>query len=225
MVIVLAWPVAMVGQTAVPVGAFVGAISAAFVVSVVANAAGGHNLTSLLLAGAAVASILNAAVWVLLTFDDKPLNQVVAWLLGSYAGRGWPDVYATAPLMGLALIMLVLLSRPLDALGQGEDAARVLGLPIRIISVAVLLAGSLATAAAVAAGGVVGFVGLVAPYLARRVVGNKHLRLIPASALLGASLLILADTGSRIPVPELPVGVLTALLGGPFFLWILKEKR
>lgn len=215
------------GLSSVPLGAFAGALAAAAVVVLVAGMARGMPLVGLLLAGTAVSSLLNALVWLLLTVQDQPLDRVVNWLFGSFSQRGWPELEATAPWFALGLITLVLLARPLDALAGGEDAARSLGLNVRLTSAAVLAGGSLLTAAAVSAGGVIGFVGFVAPYPARRLVGNRHARLLPASALVGAAVLIFADTTARVVLAptELRVGIVTALLAGPFFLLVMRGTR
>jgi iron complex transport system permease protein len=222
------------GLSAVALGAFVGALSAAVVVYALAGAGRGLSLAAILLTGAAVGNLLSAGVWVVLALDDRPMRQVFAWLTGSFIGKGWPELAATAPWLVVGIAGVWLLSRPLDALTGGEESARLLGLPVRAAAWAVLAFGCMATAAAVAAGGIIGFVGLMAPHLARALVGHRHILLIPAAALVGATLLLLADTGARVALQglraaedptELPVGVVTALLGAPFFLYVLRGKR
>jgi iron complex transport system permease protein len=227
LVLVTGWSVSALGVSAVPLGAFAGALAAAALVVAVAGLARGVPLVGLLLAGAAVGSLLNAAVWVLLAAYDQPLERVVNWLFGSFSQRGWPELAAAWPWLAGGCLGLWLASRPLDALAGGEDSARGLGLNVRLASAAVLAFGSLATAAAVSAGGVIGFVGFVSPYLARRVVGNRHVALLPASALVGSAVLILSDTVARtvLAPTELRVGVVTALLAGPFFLLVLRGSR
>ena len=122
--------------------------------------------------------------------------------------------------------MLWLLARPLDALLSGEETARSLGMPLGRTRAAIVAAASLTTAAAVAASGIIGFVGLIAPHIARLLCGASHARLIPASALIGALLMLLADSAARsiLPPLELPVGIVTAVVGGPFFLWLLARR-
>ena len=222
------------GLSAVALGAFIGALAAAVAVYALAEAWRGMSLAAILLTGAAVGNLLNAGVWIVLALDDRPMRQVFAWLTGSFIGKGWPELAATAPWFLVGIAGVWLLARPLDALSGGEESARLLGLPVRAAAWAVLAFGCMATAAAVAAGGIIGFVGLIAPHVARALVGNRHLRLIPAAALIGATLLVLADTGARVALQslrsagdptELPVGVVTALLGAPFFLYVLRGKR
>jgi iron complex transport system permease protein len=227
LVLVTGWSASVLGVSAVPLGAFAGALAAAALVVTVAGLARGVPLVGLLLAGAAVAALLNAAVWVILSLYDQPLERVVNWLFGSFSQRGWPELDAAWPWLAAGGLGLWLTARPLDALAAGEETARNLGLNVRLASAAVLAFGSLATAAAVAAGGVIGFVGFVSPYLARRVVGNRHVALLPASALVGAAVLILSDTAARVVLAptELRVGVVTALLAGPFFLLVLRGGR
>jgi iron complex transport system permease protein len=211
----------------VPVGAFAGAVAAAGLTYGLSAAVRSDSAVGLLLTGVAVGTLLNAAVWVLMTRNDHDLARIVAWLMGSLAGRGWSDLGRVWPWLAAGTAGLWVLSRPLDALAEGEETARGLGLRVRPATGLIVALASLATAAAVAAAGIIGFVGLIAPHVARRLVGETHAWLIPASALLGGTLLVLADTVARTltaPV-ELPVGIVTAGLGGPFFLYLLGRRR
>ncbi len=214
------------GFGAVPLGGFVGAVAAAGLVYASTAWWGRMPLVGLLLAGSAVSSCLGALVWLLMVLHDEDLAKIVGWLMGSLAARGWPAVVAGWPYVVAGVAGLGLLSRPLDALSLGEEPAMALGLPIRRMTGAIVAAASLATAAAVAMAGVIGFVGLIAPHMARGFVGSRHRYLIPSSGLGGAILLLLADDLARtVAAPiELPVGVLTAMLGGPFFLLILGTR-
>lgn len=226
LVIVTAGNVEAIGFGVVPLGGFLGAIGAAAIVYFSTAWWGQMPLVGLLLAGSAVSSCLGALVWLLMVLHDQDLARIVAWLMGSLAGRGWPAVLGGGPYVGVGFLGLCLLSRPLDALSLGEQPARALGLPLKFVSGAIVAAASLATAAAVAVAGVIGFVGLIAPHLARACVGSRHRYLIPASGIAGAILLLLADDLARtVAAPvELPVGVLTAILGGPFFLLVLGTR-
>ena len=226
LVIVLGGSTGAIGFAAVPLGAFVGAMGAAGLVYAATAWWGRMPLVGLLLAGSAVSSCLGALVWLLMVLHDDDLARIIAWLMGSLAARGWPAVAAGAPYVLAGGVGLGLLARPLDALSLGEEPAVALGLPIRRMTGLIVAAASLSTAAAVAMAGVIGFVGLIAPHLARTLVGSRHRFLLPASGLSGAILLLLADDLARtVAAPvELPVGVLTALLGGPFFLLILGAK-
>ena len=215
-----------IGFGAVPLGGFLGAVGAAAIVYVSAAWWGRAPLVGLLLAGSAVSSCFGALVWLLMVLHDEDLARIVAWLMGSLGGRGWAAVLGGGPYVAAGVVGLCMLSRPLDALSLGEQPAQALGLPLKLVSGAVVAAASLATAAAVAVAGVIGFVGLIAPHIARAYVGSRHRYLTPASGLTGAILLLLADDLARtVAAPvELPVGVLTALLGGPFFLVVMGAR-
>jgi iron complex transport system permease protein len=226
LVIVTAGATGGIGFAAVPLGGFLGAMAAAAIVYMSTAWWGRMPLVGLLLAGSAVSSCLGAMVWLLMVLHDEDLARIVAWLMGSLGGHGWPAVIGSGPYVALGVAGLCALARPLDALSLGEQPAKALGLPLKLVSGAVVAAASLATAAAVAAAGVIGFVGLIAPHLARACVGARHRFLIPASGLTGAILLLVADDLARtVAAPvELPVGVLTAILGGPFFLVVLGTR-
>jgi iron complex transport system permease protein len=211
----------------VPLCAFAGALATVAVVYAVAETGGGGaSVASLLLAGAALGAMLSAMVSFLLIWRDQPWFHVFSWLLGGFSNRSWPHVQTALPWLLAGMGALWLMARPLDALLGGDDAARSLGLPIRTTRLILVSAAGLAVAAAVAVSGIIGFVGLIAPHAARWLVGAGHARLMPMSALLGAMLLVVADTFARaIFAPgEIPVGIVTATLGGPFFLYLLKTR-
>lgn len=210
----------------VPIAAFAGSLLAVLLVYLIAASGGGESATALLLAGTALSTMLSALVSLLMLLNDRELHEIFAWLLGGFAGRSWGQLAISAPPLVLGTATLWLLARPLDALAAGEETARSLGLPLAQARGAIVVAASLTTAAAVAAGGIVGFVGLIAPHVARLLCGAGHARLIPASALVGALLLLLADSAARSVIAplELPVGILTAVMGGPFFLWLLHQR-
>jgi iron complex transport system permease protein len=211
----------------VPLAAFVGALLAVATVYVVAEVGGHAPAMALLLAGVALSTLLSAAVSLLMLLNDRALHEVFAWLMGSLGGRSWTHLWASGPYLLGGMGVLWLLARPLDALACGEETAQSLGLSLPQARGAIVAAASLTTAAAVAAGGIIGFVGLIAPHAARLLFGADHVRLIPTSALLGALLLLLADDLARTALApiELPVGIVTALLGGPFFLYLLKARH
>lgn len=223
-VIVTGW--AGVSETigATAAGAFVGSLLAVFVVYLIAGAGRGP-MESLLLAGATVSTLMSAVVWLLLTFAHDRLPSVMWWVMGGLNRNPqyWSVFTVAGPLLLIGCVVLSVLGRPLDALRAGDDTARALGLPVGLVLPLVLAAASVAVAAAVAAGGVIGFVGLIAPHLARPLAGASYVRLVPLSALVGAVLLVPADLLARslMATQELPLGVITALAGGPVFLVIL----
>lgn len=211
----------------VPGLAFAGAIGATALVYGLARRGGDAPVEDLLLAGVAVSAFLGAIVSWLQLSGGGSLQRVIYWLMGGFSGRGWPHVGAAAPLVALGLAVAWLYGRELDALLLGDEAARALGVAPAPARRTLVAAGALLAAAAVASGGLIGFVGLIVPHLLRLIVGPGHRRLIPAAALGGATLLLLADTAARSALPggELPVGILTALLGAPFFLGVLLRER
>ncbi len=215
------------GLSSVSGAAFLGAVGAVLLVYAIAEASGYDSIVALLLAGAALSAMLSAGVSLLMILNENVLKEIFTWLMGGFSGRSWPHLRQTmwGALAGIALIWSM--SRPLDALSAGEASAEALGLNLRLARFALVTGASLATAAAVAAGGIIGFIGLIAPHLARRLGGASHARLLPLSMLLGAWLLLLADDLARTLMPpiELPVGIFTAFLGGPFFLFLLRRGR
>lgn len=211
------------GLSAAAVGAFVGAVAAAALVVAVAGRGGRDAGPRLLLAGVAVGAFVTAVATWALYVENESWQDAVRWLLGSLA-------YADAPrirLAALATVLLALLAwaraRDLDALALGEDAARLVGVDVRRTVFSLSAAACLLVAAAVATAGLVGFVGLVVPHVARRLVGPSHRRLLPVAALLGGALLVLSDAIARSARTEVPVGVVTALLGAPVFALLLRR--
>ncbi len=227
LVIVSGLHVSVLGLAAVHAAALTGSLLAVATVYAIASVGRQVSLLSLLLAGVATSSFIGAVVSLLMFLHDDQLVTIFAWLMGSLSGRGWPTLRMAAPLIIVGSSGLWLLARPLDALTFGEETASSLGVRLGWLRGTVILAASLSTAAAVAAAGIIGFVGLVAPHLARLFVGARHAAVIPASGLVGAMLLVVADDIARtVAAPaELPVGVVTALLGSPFFLILLKVRQ
>ncbi len=209
---------------AIELFAFAGAILSAVVVYAMAKAARATGPTAaLLLAGTAVGAFVSAIVSLIVSLHDRDLHEVFFWLLGGFGGKSWPDLAAALPVCFLSIFLAFLLARPLDLLGAGEEAAGSLGLDVTLTRRLAVAASSLGAASAVSAGGIIGFVGLLGPHIARLLVGPDHRRLVPASALVGGALLAAADAIARsIASPlELPVGVVTAILGAPLFLRLL----
>lgn len=225
--IILGLQLTVLGLGAISLAALLGALSAVAAVYSIASAGRQVPTLSLLLAGVALSSLISAIMSLLMFINDEQLVAIFGWLMGSLSGKSWSVVSTTAVLAGGGIVALWSLSRALDALTFGEETAASLGLSLQGLRLLVVVASSIATAAAVAAAGVIGFVGLIAPHIARSLVGARHVRVIPASALVGAILLLVADDLARTVVApaELPVGVVTALLGGPFFLFLLKTRQ
>ncbi len=217
------------GVLTLPMAAFAGGWLAVGLVVRLARIGGMVPLTALLLAGVAVGAILNAiSLGLLMGMVGRVApHRAWIWMLGGYALGGWPALRSAFPYVVIGLSLLVLLGRPLDVLQFGEEQALQLGLPVERVKRLAIAAATLATAGAVAFTGIIGFVGLIVPHLARRIVGPRYPRVLPASILLGASLLTLSDLLSRtlLPPQEIPLTILTAFLGGPFFLYLLHHTR
>lgn len=225
-VIALLLPVAAVGFLGigmVQLLAFTGALLTVAAVLAIARGRGGTPVTTLLLAGYAVSSLLAAGVALLLFNAGDRLAAVISWLLGSLAGSSWPRVLVAVPLIVISFTLLLLRWRRLNALLLGEAQAAHLGVDLEREKRVLTGLAALSTSAAVAISGTIGFVGLVVPHLVRLVAGPDHRLLLPASMLYGAGLLVLADLGARL-AGGVPVGVVTALLGAPFFIWLLRRS-
>ncbi len=204
--------------------AFAGGLGTVLVVIGVAQQGGRLPSVTLLLTGYAISSLLAAGVSLLMYGSGRALAAIFAWLMGSLAGVGWVDLAVTAPLVAAVLVLLVAQWRTLNLLLLGDAPAAHLGLDVGRAKLRLTLLATLATSAVVAISGTIGFVGLVVPHVLRLVVGPDHRLLLPASAVLGATLLVLADLGARL-AGGIPVGVVTALVGAPFFLWLLRRSR
>lgn len=209
----------------VGVAAFVGAVATVALVVALARQGARVPVVPLVLAGVVVGSSLSAATSFLLLAAREQAAGVLAWLLGSFAFASWSDLAWAAPAVALAGAALLAAARGLDVLQLGDAAAGQLGLPVEAFKAGVVAASTLATAVAVATAGVIGFVGLVVPHAVRLAVGPGHRRLLPLAALWGATFVVLADLLARTAIApaELPVGVVTALAGAPFFLMLLRR--
>ncbi len=208
------------------IGAFIGSLLAVVIVFLIAEFSNFGSVASLLLAGAAMSTMLSALVSLLLFLNDEVLRGVFFWLMGGFSGRSWSQLWQVLRIAPLGIAILWAMSRSLDALSTGEESAQALGLNLRKARITIVIGASLATAAAVSVSGIIGFVGLIAPHLARKTVGASHARLFPAAMLTGGILLVFSDTLARtLMAPmEMPVGIFTALLGGPFFLYLLRSN-
>ncbi|MDV2080324.1 FecCD family ABC transporter permease [Marinobacter xestospongiae] len=216
------------GRWAIPVAAFLGATGTTLLAWRIASRSGQVSVATLLLAGIAINAIA-AAITGLLTFhaDDGELRSLTFWNMGSLGQARWDDLVVAGPWMLLALVLAPWLARPLDAFTMGEAVAGHLGYSVVWIKRGAILLVALGAGAAVAVTGLIGFVGLVVPHLLRQLVGAGHRLLLPGSAFAGGALLVGADCIARVIVApaELPIGLMMALLGGPFFLFLLMRMR
>lgn len=220
---------ALAGLWVVPLFAFCGALTAALLVYMLSLEHGRANPTTLLLAGIALNTFMSAliALQLLLTDDVSLAQTILNWLVGSLSGRGWRHVYVIVPPILMTLALMYRYSHDLNLFLLGEETAQGLGTNVPRTRFILLTLTALATGVAVSMSGAIGFVGLVVPHILRLLVGPDHRVLLPASALGGASFLVIADTITRLVIAhqELPVGVITSLIGGPFFLYLLWRYR
>ena len=226
--IAIIWrPLAALGVYGVPVLAFVGATAAAFLVYRLATFSGRTGSASLLLSGVAVGSSLTAVMSFLMVATEYDLRTVVVWLMGGFTTATWTKVAIALPVVGAGFIYMMLMSRRMNLLLMGEERARELGIDSQRTRRNLMIVASLTTAAAVAFSGLIGFVGLMVPHIMRLLVGPDHRRLLPTVALFGALLLLVADTVARtvLAPAEIPVGIITAVAGGPFFLYLLRARK
>jgi iron complex transport system permease protein len=207
--------------------AFLGALAAVCAVYALARVGGSVPTTTLLLAGVAISAAASAVTAYLMYIRGDQLLVIYAWLLGGFNVAGWQEVRLIAPLVLLSAAVMTLGGRVMNAMQFGEEQAAALGISVEQAKFLLLGAATLATAAAVSAGGLIGFVGLVVPHMTRLLFGPNYRRLVPTAALLGAAFLIVADTAARAaPSPsEIPVGVVTAAIGAPFFLILLRRQK
>lgn len=216
------------GTWSLPAGAFLGGLVSVLAVYASARNDGRTEVVTLVLTGVALNALLGAVIGLLTYFsDDEELRSITFWTLGSIAQATWPKVVAVLPLAVAGITFAVVASRKLDLLALGERSARHLGVRVERFRFAMLALTAVLTASAVAVAGIVLFVGLVIPHLVRMVVGPAHRVLLPASALGGATVLVVADLAARtMAAPaEVPLGVLTSLVGSPFFFWQLRRTR
>ncbi|GAA4921982.1 FecCD family ABC transporter permease [Streptomyces coeruleoprunus] len=216
------------GTWTVTVCAFLSGLGTVLLVYVMSRAGGRTEVVTLILTGIAVNAFAGALIGLFVFFaDNAQITQITFWQLGSLAQATWPKVLAVLPCAVAGLALAPFHARSLDLLALGEGPARHLGVDVERLRITLILVVALLTAAAVAVAGIVAFVGLVVPHLLRMVNGPGHRFLVPASALGGAVVLVAADLAARtVAAPaELPLGVLTALVGSPFFFWLLRRTR
>lgn len=207
--------------------AFVGGMGAVGVTYALGRSVGGRSPTTLILAGVAVAAFATAVQTYLLQRDADTLREVYAWILGRLSTVGWNEVLELLPYAGVATLVLLGARRLLDVLSIGDDEAGALGVDVGRVRAVVVVAATLATAAAVSVSGLIGFVGIIVPHTVRLLFGWSYRVIVPLSILFGAAFLMLADIVARTVVSpaELPIGVVTAFFGAPFFLLVLRTMR
>lgn len=213
--------------SSITIFAFLGALLAVFTVYNIARVKNKVPVTTLLLAGVAVGQFLTAIMSFLMILSDKDMVRITYWTLGSLSGKGWEPVLAIALPSLVCMIVITFFARDLNILLTGEESAQSLGVDVEKTKTYILLLGTFITAVAVSVSGIIGFVGLIIPHIVRLLIGPDHRILLPASALLGSIFMIFADTIARTLISpiEIPVGIITALFGGPFFIYLLRTKK
>ena len=211
----------------VPVTAFVGGVAGVAATYALGRGAGGRDTNTLILAGVAVAAFLTAVQTYVNQRNTDSLREVYGWILGRFLTAGWRDVVIVLPYIVVALAVILAHRRLLDVLSVGQYEAGSLGVPAARVRLVVVLAATLGTAAAVAVSGLIGFVGIVVPHIVRMLAGASYRIVLPLSAIVGAAFLVSADLVARTIVApgELPVGVVTAFVGAPFFTLVLRKSR
>ncbi len=215
----------------VPVFAFAGAVATLFFVVFLASSNSsatrpGLSSNNLILSGIIVAAILSAGISFLKYLADEQVSIIIFWLMGSFASSGWPDVQLTLLFVCAGFLVSIFFARDLNLISLGDRTASSLGVDTKKVTLALLVTASLIAAACVSVSGIIGFVGLLVPHMIRAVTGPDNRRLIPVSMMAGAILLLCADTITRAVLPsEIPIGVLTAMIGGPFFCYIFKKRQ
>lgn len=226
--IAIVYQLAFLGAWTIPLLAFLGGLVTTVSVYLLSRADGRTEVVTLVLTGIAVNAVAGAGLALMLFLGDtQAREEIVFWQLGSLNGTRWVYVAVVAPFVGVGVLGALLVARSLDLLALGDRAARHVGVNVERLRMVAIVLVAMLTAAAVSFAGIIAFVGLVVPHLIRMVIGPGHRVLVPASALGGALLLSLADLFARTAVPyaELPIGMLTSLVGGPFFFWLLRRSR
>jgi len=227
--ILLGWGgLTWMGFSLLPAAAFAGALGALYGVYLLGRMDGRLQSTTLVLAGIIVSTFLSAWISLLKSLNEESVSTIVFWIMGSFSGRTWSHAGLVLPYLIIGGGVILFHARELDLLSLGDIQAQQMGVDVGRVRFRLLLAASLITGAAVAVSGVIGFVGLVVPHLVRLSVGPMHRRLLPLVMLTGGLLVLVADTLARSILPqgeELPVGVVTAILGGPFFCFLLLHRK
>jgi iron complex transport system permease protein len=216
------------GFSGLMVSAFIGSLTVSFAVFAIARSKNRYiSVLTLILSGIAVGALCGAATSFLMMFGREEMHQIIFWIMGSLTTAQWEQVVIVGPVIALGCAVLFLFTKDLNLLTLGEQRAKQLGINTEYLKTAIIVLCSLIVAAAVSVSGIIGFIGLVIPHMARIIVGPDNRILFPVSALAGGIVLLVADTLARtIMIPrEIPVGILTSLLGSPFFIYLLKRTR
>jgi iron complex transport system permease protein len=215
------------GNYLIPIMAFAGAVIAVTVVYLIARVGKTLPMTTLILAGVAIGSLLMSVTTYLTMISADKVHSILSWLMGNFSNSNWDQLKIISPYIVVGVVVIFLFARPLNVMQLDEEQAQQLGINVERTKIILLAAATLITAAAVCFVGTIGFVGIIVPHIVRLIWGPDHRLLLPLSAITGAILMILADTASRtlMAPSEIPVGVITAFIGAPFFLFLLRRTK
>lgn len=217
----------ILGAWAISITAFLGAVLSTWLVYNLAKVGGKVPIYTLLLAGIALSAFFNALMSLIMVLNAKELSQIVHWMLGSFSARDWSHVAVSAPVITTGIFILWFFAKDLNAMLFGDDTARHLGIDTEKTKKLLLVVSAITVSAAVAVSGTIGFVGLIIPHIVRLLIGPDHRILLPTASLSGATFMVLTDTFARTAAAptEIPVGIITAFFGGPFFIYLLKRNK
>lgn len=225
--ILLKLNVGLLGFGATSILAFAGALITTFIVYNLARIGNKISTTSILLAGIVMNAILSSGISIMMIFNHDELARIVNWTMGSFNSASWEQIGVIIIPIALGLVFLISLSREMNAIVLGEEDAQNIGVNVERVKKVILITASLLSACVVSVSGIIGFVGIIVPHLFRIIFGSDHKVILPVSAIGGGIFLLVSDTLARTIVPgvEIPVGVITSLFGGPFFLYLLKKSK
>lgn len=215
------------GIMRIPFFSFLSALFTTWLVYTIARVGNKVVVHTLLLAGIALSSFMSAIMSFLMVLNAEKIEKIFLWLMGSFANRNWEHVQIAAPLILLGVILLMIFAKELNTMVFGDSTAQHLGINLEKLKIILLVLASLTAAGSVAVCGTIGFVGLIIPHVVRMLMGPDHRILLPASFLVGGIFMVIADTFARtfFAPTEIPIGVITAMFGGPFFIYLLKKKK
>ncbi|KPU27082.1 iron ABC transporter [Caloranaerobacter sp. TR13] len=226
-IIVSGLNIGLLKLSSISVGAFLGAIVSTFIVYFISKTKNKVPINTLLLSGIAVGQLLTAIMSFLMVIYTKDVSKIIFWTLGSFSSKGWDELIPVAIPVLLSIVILNFFSRDLNVMLMGEESAQSMGIDVERVKLIILVICAFMTAMVVSVSGIIGFVGLIIPHIVRLIIGPDHRILLPSSALVGGIFMIFADTIARtiISPTEVPVGIITAMFGGPFFLYLLLKKK
>ena len=210
-----------------PLMAFLGALITVYIVYQLASVGNKIPVMTFLLAGVAISFVLNAIMSFLMIMGTNDVHKILYWVLGSIAGRGWQEIKTMLPYFIIGLIPIIFYMKDLNIILLGEENAHYLGVDVEKVKKILIVSASLVTASVVSVSGSIGFIGLVIPHIARMLIGPDHRKLIPLAGFLGGIFLLVSDDLARslLPPLEIPVGIITALAGGPYFIYLLRKNK